>query len=414
MAMTEINRTVEAVWRIEGAQVIATLARMTGDVGLAEDLSQEALVAALDRWPEAGVPDNPGAWLTAVAKRKAIDQWRREERLDQRYRLLAEDLARTPAEEWQPIEDDVLRLVFTTCHPALAREAQIALTLKTVGGLSSGEIARLFLVPVPTIQQRIVRAKKALSKAEVRFATPDPEEWAPRVQGVLSVIYLIFSEGYSATAGDQVLRRDLAGEALRLGRVLAGLMPQEAEAHGLVALMEFQASRFAARVGPDGRPVLLEDQDRTRWDRSQIHRGDQALARADSLSPVRRSYTLQAAIAQCHAHAIDVDSTDWHQIVSLYAALEELGRNPIVTLNRAVAMAMASGSAEALELVDELASRGELAGSYLIPSVRGELLARLGRNEEAQKELALAAERASNEAQRAVLLAKAASARTAI
>ena len=413
MAITEINRTVEAVWRIEGAQVVATLARMSGDVGLAEDLSQEAFLAALDQWPKSGVPRNPGAWLTTVAKRKVIDQWRREERLDERYRMLAENLSRTPAEEWEPIEDDVLRLVFTTCHPALAREAQIALTLKTVGGLTSEEIARLFLVSVPTIQQRIVRAKKALSRSGAKFATPDPDEWAPRVQGVLGVIYLIFSEGYSATAGAQVYRRDLAGEALRLGRILAGLMPREPEVHGLVALMEFQASRFAARVGPDGAPVLLEDQNRNRWDRSQIHRGDRALAQADSLSPVRRSYALQAAIAQCHAHAADVESTDWHQIVSLYEALEDLGSNPVVTLNRAVAVAMADGPAEALKLVDELASRGELGDSYLIPSVRGELLSRLGRVEEAQQELTLAADRVTNEAQRTVLLAKAASARTA-
>lgn len=406
--MTEVSRTIEAVWRIESAQVIATLARMTGDFPLAEDLAQEAVLAALDQWPQTGVPRNPGAWLTTVAKRKAIDQWRRDERLDQRYRLLAESLSRAPESEWEPIDDDVLRLVFTACHPALATEAQVALTLKSVGGLSTEEIARLFLVPVPTIQQRIVRAKKTLTRSKVRFEAPDPDQWAERVAGVLTVIYLIFTEGYSATAGSQMLRRELADEALRLGRALAGLMPKEAEIHALLALMEFQASRFAARTGPDGAPVLLEDQDRARWDHGQIGRGDKALARADSLNSRRDAYALQAAIAQCHAHAASVEDTDWPHIVSLYEALERQGPNPIVTLNRAVAVAMATGPAPALELVDELAARGELGNSYLIPSVRGELLARLGRDDEARREFALAAERVANEAQRTVFLAKAA------
>lgn len=405
--MTDLNRTVEAVWRIEGAQVTATLARMTGDIGLAEELAQDAFIAALEQWPESGVPANPGAWLTTVAKRRAIDQWRRQQGLGERYRLIAEDLARAPAGEWEPIEDDLLRLLFTTCHPTLSREAQVSLTLKTVGGLSNEEIARLLLVGLPTVQQRIVRAKKSLRRSGVRFEAPDPTEWGERVAGVLSVIYLVFTEGYSATAGETAIRRDLADEAIRLGRILAGLMPREPEVQALVALMEYQASRFPARTR-DGKPVLLEDQDRGRWDRAQIARADRALAQADALSTRRGNYALQAAIAQCHAHAVDVESTDWSRIVSLYEELERLGRNPVVALNRAVAVAMASGPAPALELVDEIAGRGELRGSHLIPSVRGELLSRLGRHEEAREEFLTATELMTNEAQRSVLLAKAA------
>lgn len=405
---TEIRATVDAVWRIDGARVVGALTRMVGDVALAEDLAHEAVADALAQWPDSGVPRNAAAWLTTVAKRKAIDGWRRRERLDDRYRTLARELEEAGDDTWEPIADDVLRLVFTACHPVLRREAQVALTLKVVGGLSSEEIARVFLVPVPTVQQRLVRAKKALAAARVPFETPEPDEWPDRLAGVLSVVYLIFTEGYSATAGERWVRRDLADEALRLGRMVAGLVPREPEAHALVALMEFQASRFAARVAPDGSPVLLADQDRRRWDRYQIGRGDAALERAEGLSHRPGNYALQAAIARCHAHAPSVEETDWAWIVDLYDALGRLGDNPVVTLNRAVAVSMDSGPAQALRIVDELAATGALRGSHLIPSVRGELLARLGRDAEAQAELIEAAELVANQRQRDVLLAKAA------
>lgn len=410
-AMRDIRATVDAVWRIDGARVVATLARMVGDVGLAEDLAQEAVADALAQWPESGVPRNAAAWLTTVAKRKAIDGWRRRERLDDRYRTLARDLEEASDDEWEPIADDVLRLVFTACHPVLRREAQVALTLRVVGGLSSEEIARMFLVSVSTVQQRIVRAKKTLAEANVPFESPEPHEWAARLTGVLSVIYLIFTEGYAATTGDRWVRRDLADEALRLGRMVAGLVPHEPETHALVALMEFQASRFAARTASDGSAVLLEDQDRSRWDRAQIVRGDQALERADRLGRGRGNYALQAAIAQCHAHALSVGETDWHRIIALYDALGELTQNPVVRLNRAVAVSMAFGPAEALGVVDGIAASGELRGSHLVPSVRGELLARLGRGQEARAEFTRAAELAANRRQRDVLLAKAAAQR---
>ncbi|NKX54193.1 RNA polymerase sigma factor [Arthrobacter mobilis] len=406
--MTDIRRTVDAVWRIESARIVATLAKMTGDVGLAEDLAQEALVDALTQWPESGVPRNAGAWLTAVAKRKAIDHWRRQERLDARYRTLAHDLEEARDDEWQPIDDDVLRLVFTACHPVLSREAQVALTLRIVGGLTTEEIARMLLVPVATVQQRIVRAKKTLSAARVPFEAPDPNEWGARLGAVLGVVYLIFTEGYAATSGDRWIRTELAHEALRLGRVLAGLLPREPEVHGLVALMEFQSSRFAARVARDGTPVLLADQDRSRWDRSAISRGRAALERADAAGRGRGSYGLQAAIAECHAAAPSIDETDWDRIVLLYEALGRLAPSPIVELNRAVAVSMAAGPAEALRIVDGLASDGALRGSHLLPSVRGELLARLGRTEEARSELLTAAGLAANQRESAVLRAKAA------
>lgn len=406
--VTDIRRTVDAVWRIESARIVATLAKMTGDVGLAEDLAQEALVDALTQWPESGVPRNAGAWLTAVAKRKAIDHWRRQERLDARYRTLAHDLEEARDDEWQPIDDDVLRLVFTACHPVLSREAQVALTLRIVGGLTTEEIARMLLVPVATVQQRIVRAKKTLSAARVPFEAPDPNEWGARLGAVLGVVYLIFTEGYAATSGDRWIRTELAHEALRLGRVLAGLLPREPEVHGLVALMEFQSSRFAARVARDGTPVLLADQDRSRWDRSAISRGRAALERADAAGRGRGSYGLQAAIAECHAAAPSIDETDWDRIVLLYEALGRLAPSPIVELNRAVAVSMAAGPAEALRIVDGLASDGALRGSHLLPSVRGELLARLGRTEEARSELLTAAGLAANQRESAVLRAKAA------
>lgn len=406
--VTDIQATVDAVWRIDGARVVGTLARMVGDLGDAEDLASEAVADALAQWPESGVPRNPAAWLTAVAKRKAIDGWRRRERLDDRYRILARELDEASEDAWEPIADDVLRLVFTACHPALQRPAQVALTLRVVGGLSSEEIARLFLVPVATVQQRIVRAKKTLSTAGVPFETPEADAWGERLGGVLSVIYLIFTEGYASTVGDRWIRRDLADEALRLGRMVARLVPREPEAHALVALMEFQASRFAARVAADGGAILLEDQDRTRWDRAQILRADAALERADALRRQRGSYALQAAIAQCHAHALSVEATDWSRIVAQYDALAQVNASPIVRLNRAVAVSMASGPAEALALVEELSDAGVLPGSHLIPSVRGELLARLGRADEARAEFAIAAERVANQRQRDVLLAKAA------
>jgi RNA polymerase sigma factor (sigma-70 family) len=409
--MADTRRTVEAVWRIESARIVATLARMTDDMVLAEDLAQEAVLDALRQWPESGIPQNPGAWLTAVAKRKAIDTWRRRERLDARYQALAHDMAASAAADpdaWEPIDDDVLRLVFIACHPVIAREAQVALTLRLIGGLTTEEIARLFLLPVGTIQQRIVRAKRTLTAARVPFEVPDPSEWRARLGSVQGVIYLIFTEGYAATAGEHWMRTDLANEALRLGRVLEGLTPREPEVHALVALMELQAARFGARVRPDGTPILLADQDRGRWDRAQIGRGQAALARADALGRGRGSYALQAAIAECHATAAHIDDTDWAQIVLLYEALCRIAPNPVVDLNRAVAVSMATGPASALLIVDRLADAGALRGSSLLPSVRGELLARLGRADEARSEFATAAALTANARERDLLLAKAA------
>jgi RNA polymerase sigma factor (sigma-70 family) len=403
-----VQRRLDAVWRIESARIVATLAKMTGDVGLAEDLAHEALVEALTQWPQSGVPQNAGAWLTAVAKNKAIDGWRRRARLDERYRAIARDLTETTDAEWQPIDDDVVRLVFTACHPVLSREAQVALTLRVVAGLTTDEIARLLLVPVATVQQRIVRAKKTLSAAHVPFEAPDPAEWPARLGAVLGVVYLLFTEGYAATSGDRWMRTELANEALRLGRVLAGLLPREPEVHGLLALMELQASRFAARTAPDGSPILLTDQDRSRWDRTQIARGRDALKRVDALGRGRANYALQAAIAECHAIAPSVAETDWEQIVVLYEALGRVAPSPVVELNRAVAVSMATGPATGLRVVDELAAQGALRGSHLLPSVRGELLARLGRVDEAREELLVAARLAGNERESAVLRAKAA------
>jgi RNA polymerase sigma factor (sigma-70 family) len=406
--MNDISARVDAVWRIDGARVVATLAKITGDVGLAEDLAQEALVEALRQWPRDGVPDNPGGWLTAVAKRRAIDQWRRRDGLDERYRTIGATLEATAEDRWEPIDDDVLRLVFTACHPVLSRDAQVALTLRAVAGLSTEEIARMYFVPVATVQQRIVRAKKTIAAARVPFATPEPAEWKERLDGVLSVVYLVFTEGYAATTGPEWMRADLAAEALRLGRTVAALLPREPEAHGLVALMELQASRFAARTRPDGTPILLADQDRTRWDRARIGRGRAALARADALGRGRGPYALQAAIAECHAIAPSTDQTDWDRIVLLYEALGRIAPSPVVELNRAAAVSMATGPASALRIADELAERGVLRGSHLLPSVRGELLARLGRTEEAVSELTTAARLAGNERERSVLLGKAA------
>ncbi|MET0976716.1 MAG: RNA polymerase sigma factor [Leifsonia sp.] len=406
-----IRRSVAAVWRIEAARIVATLTRVTGDFALAEDLAQEALVDAIEQWPRDGIPRNPGAWLTAVAKRKAIDGWRRRERLDERYSAIAHDLESRvdlDAAPWDPdrVDDDVLQLVFIACHPVLSREARVALTLRVVGGLSSDEIARAFLVPTATVQQRIVRAKKTLSAAHVPFEAPAREEHAARLGSVLGVLYLIFNEGYAASSGSEWMRTELCDEALRLGRVLAGLAPREPEVHGLVALMEFQASRFGARVTAEGEPILLGDQDRRRWDRAGIARGRAALARCDALGRGRGAYALQAAIAECHSIAPSTDDTDWERIVLLYEVLGRLAPSPIVELNRAVAVAMATGPATALRVVDELAASNSLAGSHLLPSVRGELLSRLGRVAEARAELETAARLTGNDRERAVLLAK--------
>jgi RNA polymerase sigma factor (sigma-70 family) len=387
---SDLARRVAAIWRIEGARIVGALARVVGDLGTAEDLTQDALVEAVEQWGRDGVPRNPGAWLTAVAKRRAIDGWRREQRLGEKYRLLAADLDEAADDVWEPIDDDVLRLLFAACHPVLSREAQVALTLKVVGGLDTEAIARLFLVPVPTMQQRIVRAKKALSAARVPFAVPEPADWPARRTAVLTVVYLIFTEGYVASTGDAVLRTELAHEALRLGRVIDRLLPREPEVLGLSALMEFQASRFAARVDGNGDAVLLADQDRRRWDHSAITRGRALLDRADALGKGRGPYQLQAAIALCHAEATSVESTDWDRIVLLYEMLGRITANPVVELNRAVAVSMASGPEEGLAIVDGMDAT-PLRGSHLLPSVRGELLARLGRVDEARAQLLEAA-----------------------
>lgn len=402
--MDDLAAALDAVWRIEGSRVVATLARVTGDLSDAEDLAQEALAEALATWPRDGVPRNPGAWLTTVARRRAIDGWRRRAALDERHRAIAHDLAETPDVEWEPIEDDLVRLIFTACHPVLAREAQIVLTLRVVASLSTTEIARLFLSTVPTVQQRIVRAKRTLSQARVPFDVPDHTEWAPRLNTVLTVVYLIFTEGYAATAGDRWIRRDLADEALRLGRILARQLPREPEVHGLVALMELQAARFAARVDATGSPVVLADQDRRRWDRAQIGRGLAALARVDALGRGRGPYALQAAIAACHAVAPAFEETDWERIVVLYDALGQLAPGPVVRLNRAAAISMTSGGTEqALAEVEELSSSGALPRSHLLASVHAELLQRTGRLDEARQRFLAAASLATNERERAWL-----------
>lgn len=409
--MNDIRPAVEAVWRIEGPRIVASVAKMTGDLGLAEDATQDAVVEALRAWTRDGVPDSPGAWLTAAAKRRVIDTWRRRGRLDDRYLAMARELDEASEDRWEPIDDDVLRLVFTACHPVLSRESQIALTLRVVAGLSTDEIARMLLTSVPTVQARITRAKKSLAAAHVPFEAPDPAEWKARLAGVLSVVYLVFTEGYASTGGDRWVRPDLADEALRLGRIVAELIPNEPEPLGLVALMELQRSRFAAREERDGTPILLSNQDRRRWDHEQIARGLQVLARADALARRRGigrgPYALQAAIALCHAVAPSVEETDWQRIVVLYEVLGRIAPNPVVELNRAVAVSMATGPADALQIVDDLAASGALTGSHLVPSVRGELLARLGRRAEARTELARAIELTGNAAQRGVLQAKA-------
>jgi len=408
------ERAVAAVWRIESAKIVATLTRLVGDFGLAEDLAQEALVDALQQWPREGVPRNGAAWLTAVAKRKAVDGWRRRERLDDRIAVIAHDLEREQAEAadappWDPdaVDDDVLRLIFISCHPVLSREAQVALTLRVVGGLSSEEIARAFLVPTATVQQRIVRAKKTLAAAGVPFEVPPREEHAARLGAILGVLYLVFNEGHSASSGADWMRQELSAEAIRLTRVLAALMPAEREVHSLLALMELTAARFPARVDRNGDPVLLADQDRRRWDRGRIARGRAALATADSRGTGRGAYGLQAAIAECHAVAPSVEETDWERIVLLYEALGRIAPSPVVELNRAAAVAMATGPASALRIIDELAASGALRGYHLLPATRAELLLRLGRVDEARSEFATAASLAGNDRERALLEAKA-------
>lgn len=406
--------TVAAVWRIESAKIVATVTRMVGDFALAEDFAQDALLEALQQWPADGVPRNPAAWLTAVAKRRAVDAWRRRERYDDRLAAIAHDLEREQADAgdadpWDPdvIDDDVLRLIFISCHPVLSREASVALTLRVVGGLSSEEIARAFVVPTATVQQRIVRAKKTLSAAKVPFEVPGREEYPERIAAVLGVLYLIFNEGHAASSGADWMRPELSYEAIRLTRVLAALVPREQDPLSLLALMELTAARFPARVGADGQPILLADQDRTRWDRSRIARGRNALARADEIGRGRGSYGLQAAIAECHATARSVDETDWDRIVVLYEALGRVAASPIVELNRAAAVAMATGPASALRIIDRLAASDALKGYHLLPATRGEMLLRLGRREEARSEFVTAAELAGNDRERGLLEAKA-------
>jgi RNA polymerase sigma factor (sigma-70 family) len=416
---TDTHRAIDAVWRMESAKVIASLTRLVGDVGLAEDLAQDALVAALEQWPESGVPNNPGAWLMAAAKRRGIDVLRRRSLLDRKHEQLGHELE--SQQESAVVElhealddnvgDDLLRLVFMSCHPILSTEARTALTLRLLGGLTTEEIARAFLATEPTIQQRIVRAKRTLADAKVPFEVPRGAELTARLSSVLAVIYLIFNEGYAATAGDDWVRPGLCEDALRLGRILAELMPNESEVHGLVALMEIQASRLRARVGPAGEPVLLLDQDRGRWDRLLINRGLAALERAEALVDSLGPYTVQAAIAACHARARTADETDWVRIAALYEALARLTPSPIVELNRAVAVSMAFGPAAGLEIVDELTSEPSLQSYHLLPSVRGDLLTKLGRNDEARSEFERAASLTRNVRERELLLERAAAAR---
>ncbi len=415
MTAADINRSISAVWKIESPKLVAGLARMVRDVGLAEDLAQEALVAALERWPEAGIPDKPAAWLMATAKRRAIDLLRRDKMLARKHGELARELAEeelaTPDFDTaldDDIGDDLLRLIFTSCHPVLPTEARVALTLRMLGGLTTEEIARAFLVPEATVAQRIVRAKRTLAEKNVPYEVPHGAALAERLASVLEVVYLVFNEGYAATAGDDWMRPQLSEEALRLGRVLAGLAPDEPEVHGLVALMEIQASRFAARTDASGAPVLLLDQDRARWDRLLIRRGLAALARAEELSGVAGPYTLQASIAACHARARTPEETDWVRIAALYAVLTQVMPSPVVELNRAVAVSMAFGPAEGLALVDALADEPSLKSYHLLPSVRGDFLQKLGRLDEARAEFERAAALTKNERERTLLLERAA------
>ncbi|SFR87893.1 RNA polymerase, sigma subunit, ECF family [Dyella sp. OK004] len=416
MTATDIHRAIDAVWRIESARLIAGLARMVRDVGLAEELAQDALVVALEQWPQSGVPDNPGAWLMTTAKHRAIDRLRRSKLIERKHEEIVREMEDEPAFAFSEVElaaddhigDDMLRLVFTACHPLLSMEARVALTLRLLGGLTTDEIARAFLVPEPTIAQRIVRAKRTLSEAKVPFEVPRGEELQSRLTSVLGVIYLIFNEGYSATAGDDWMRPALCEEALRLGRILAELAPQEAEVHGLVALMEIQASRAGARTGPSGEPILLLEQNRARWDRLLIRRGLASLERAEKLGEQRSIYTSQAAIAACHARARTAEATDWRRIVTLYGELAQIAPSPVVDLNRAVAVSMAFGPVPALAIVDALTTEPSLANYHLLPSVRGDLLRKLGRTSEAKIEFERAASLTRNARERELLLDRAA------
>jgi RNA polymerase sigma-70 factor, ECF subfamily len=419
----DVERAIHTVFRMESARLIAGLTRVVRDVGLAEELAQDALLSALEHWPIDGVPDNPGAWLMATAKRRAIDELRRNKRLTRKHEELGhvlesdatadrEGLLRSLEDKLDdPVGDDLLRLLFISCHPVLSLEARVALTLRLLGGLTTDEIARAFLVPEPTVAQRIVRAKRTLAEEKVPFEVPRGEELAERLSSVLGVIYLIFNEGYSATAGDDLMRPGLCEDALRLGRVLASLAPDEPEVHGLVALMELQASRSAARVGPSGQAILLMDQNRARWDQLLIRRGLAALDRAVQLGGGEGQYALQAAIAACHARARTADATDWTEIAALYAVLAERSQSPIVELNRAVAVMMAEGPAAGLALVDKLRREPLLAGYHLLPSVRGDMLEKLGRHIEASSEFERAASLTKNAREREVLLGRAAASR---
>jgi RNA polymerase sigma factor (sigma-70 family) len=409
------DRAIDAVWRIESARLIAGLTRIVRDVSVAEDLAQDAFVAALEQWPESGIPDNPGAWLMVTARRRGIDALRRRLTLERKQEQIGRDLELLQqldqpdvAGQVDEVEDDVLRLIFMTCHPVLSQEARVALTLRLLGGLSTPEIARAFLVSEGTVAQRIVRAKRTLSEARVPFEVPGRDELADRLSSVLEVIYLVFNEGYAATAGEHWIRPTLCRDALRLGRILAALMPSEAEVHGLLALMELQASRLRARVGPHGEPVLLGDQDRARWDHLLVQRGLATLERAEGLSRTPKPYTLQAAIAACHVRASSVEETDWLRIVALYDALAALTGSPVVELNRAVAVTMAFGPDAGLELVDSLADEPALRDYHLLPSVRGDLLVRLGRHAEAREEFLRAADLCDNDRERELLLSRAA------
>jgi RNA polymerase sigma factor (sigma-70 family) len=416
LATTDTDRVIEAVWRIESARLIAGLARITRDIGLAEDIAQDALVSALERWPESGIPDNPGAWLMVTAKNRAIDRLRRNSMLERKHEELGRELViqQTAAEADldaaldDEVGDDLLRLIFTACHPVLSSEARVALTLRLLGGLTTEEIARAFLVPEATVAQRIVRAKRTLAEAHVPFEAPSGAARAARLSSVLEVIYLIFNEGYAATAGDGWTRPGLCEDALRLGRILAELVPNEPEVHGLVALMEIQASRLRARTGPSGQPILLLNQNRARWDQLLIRRGLAALERAEKLGGELGPYGLQAAIAACHARARTPEETDWGRIAALYDALAQLAPSPVVELNRAVAVSMAYGPGMGLEIVDALTSEPSLKNYHLLPSVRGDLLAKLGRLDEAQAEFEHAAALTRNARERALLLERAA------
>jgi RNA polymerase sigma factor (sigma-70 family) len=408
------HRAIDAVWRIESARLIAGLTRIVRDVAVAEDLAQDAFVAALEQWPEAGIPDRPGAWLMATAKRRGIDALRRRVTLERKRELIGRELEILQqldrpdlAARVDDVEDDILRLIFMTCHPVLSREARVALTLRLLGGLSTPEIARAFLVSEGTVAQRIVRAKRTLTAARVPFEVPSRDELVERLSAVLEVIYLVFNEGYAASAGEHWIRPGLCEDALRLGRILSALMPSEAEAHGLLALMELQASRLRARLGPDGEPVLLGDQDRARWDHLLVQRGLAGLRRAEELSGALGPYTLQAAIAACHARARSVTETDWPRIVALYDALAALTGSPVVELNRAVAVTMAFGPEAGLELVDSLADEPALRGYHLLPSVRGDILVRMGRLPEARSQFERAADLCENDRVRELLLSRA-------